>query len=143
MKCWRQATLVLTVLFSTARAALSQTGDTPAPAPTDVRAELSRLVQADAAKLAAAKPAAKVEAGRDGATLVMSPYILRETREPVIESVKPDSPARQFVKSGTLYHHVGKKVTTNVLLHFYKLEQWSGGNIPPVNGIELAMFLSW
>ena len=73
----------------------------------------------------------------------MSPYILRETREPVIESVKPDSPALQFVKSGTLYHHVGRKVTTNVLLHFYKLGQWSGGNIPPVNGIELAMFLSW
>jgi hypothetical protein len=34
-------------------------------------------------------------------------------------------------------------VTTNVLLHFYKLEQWSGGNISPVNGTELGMFLSW
>jgi hypothetical protein len=81
MKRWRQATYVLAVLISTARAALSQTGDAPALAATDVRAEL--------------------------------------------------------------YYHVGKKVTTNVLLHFYKLEQWSGGNIPPVNGIELAMFLSW
>jgi hypothetical protein len=141
MKRWRQATLVLTVLFSTARAALSQTVGTPAP--TDVRSELNRLVQADAVRQAAAKPAARVDASRDGATLVMSPYILRESREPVIESVKPDSPALQFVKSGTLYRHVGKKVTTNVLLHFYKLQQWSGGNIPPVNGIELGMFLSW
>lgn len=141
MKRWRQATCVLAVLLSTAGAALSQTAG--APGPTDVRAELSRLVQADAARQAAAPPAAKLEAGRDGAALVMSPYILRENREPVIESVKPDSPALQFVKSGTLYRHVGKKVTTSVLLRFYKLEQWSGGNIPPVNGIELGMFLSW
>ena len=130
-------------MFSTAGAALSPTAEDPAESATHVRAELRRLVQADAARLAADQTAGKADAGKDGGPLVMSPYILREAREPVMESVRPDPQALRFVKSGTLYRSVGKKVTTNLVLHFYKLEPWSGGNIPPVNGIELGIFLSW
>jgi hypothetical protein len=143
MKRWHQATFGLTVFLATGWAALSQTVEDAAEAPTQVRAELSRLVHADAARLAAGNAVVKVDAGPDGGPLVMSPYILREFREPTVERGPPDSPLLRFVKSGTLYHHVGKRVTTNILLHFYKLEQWSGGNIPPGNGIELGMFLSW
>jgi hypothetical protein len=143
MKRWRQATFGLAVLLSAAGAALSQTADSPVEAPTNVRADLRRLVEANAAQQAASKAAAKTEGARDGTTLVMSPYILRESREPVIESVRPDTEAMQFMKSGTIYRHVGKMVTTSVRLHFYKLEQPSGGNIPPGNGIQLAYSLSW
>ena len=111
-----------------------------------VRAELFRLLVEDSRNLGrpergeAAEPAGPIA---PEATLVMSPYIVREQRafEPLV--LTPDVPLLAVLRDGTLFHGVGKTVTTTIRLHFYTTETLDAGNIAPRNGVEVGYFVSW
>jgi hypothetical protein len=112
----------------------------------DIRAEICKLLAADTAKVAAvASPSVNVAAGNPPAagTVVMSPYIVREAKVQDIADSVYSPPILQLIENGTLLHTVGKKFTTNIVLHFYTTDQMSGGNIRPKNGVEVGCFWSW
>jgi hypothetical protein len=109
---------------------------------TDIRAQTLQLLAADARHPpAAAKPGAAPAGGP--ATVVMAPYVLQGTRVPRALDPVPETRFQRFQDDGTLFHLVGRHVTTNVFLHFYRVPAMNGGTAAPASGVQLGVGFSW
>ena len=112
-----------------------------------IRAEITKLLAAQSQEIVRLNspgiqpPVVKVGAAE---AVVMSPYVVRDTKVPIITDSVYMPPLLQILDDGTLFHKVGTKVTTNIVLHPYTVTpQLAGGNMRPRSGVEVGFFWSW
>jgi hypothetical protein len=112
----------------------------------DVRSATSMLLRSDSQRIAVRKKAEEstyVAMPAAPGTVVMSAYVLREPKDRDVAMPKYETPTMRFLRDGTLYSHIGRKYSTQVLLRFYQSKAPPIGNLPPNKGIQLAFSLAW
>jgi hypothetical protein len=134
-----------------------------AASPDDIRAELKKLLLADSVRNAGSAPfKAPTVASGQGApdALVMSPYVVKESRIPQLRGSVYEPPILRFLRDGTLFENVGRTFTTRLRLRFYSTDSPTDhspgdestlgdsmpamlGNLRPRNGAQLGLSWSW
>jgi hypothetical protein len=143
---------VLLGIAAFAAAGCGAFGDTAAPGSgdpllphDDIRLATNLLLRSDSSRIAALeqKQSKGAATSAPAGTVVMSPYILREPSDRDVAMPRYETPAMRFLRDGTLYSHIGPRYSTRAFLRFYRTEDRIGGNVPPVNGVQLAFVLAW
>jgi hypothetical protein len=112
----------------------------------DVRSATRMLLRSESQKIAVQKKAEESTYGAmpaAPATVVMSAYVLREPKDRDVAMPRYETPTMRLLRDGTLYSHIGRKYSTQVLLRFYQSKAPPIGNLPPNKGIQLAFSLAW
>jgi hypothetical protein len=149
MKSRRNVLLGIAALAATGCGAFADTAPAGAADPfvphDDIRLATNLLLRSDSSRLAALerKQGAEPDTSPPAGTVVMSPYILREPSDHDVALPRYETPAMRFLRDGTLYSHIGPRYSTRAFLRFYRTEDRIGGNVPPVNGLQLAFVLAW
>jgi hypothetical protein len=112
----------------------------------DIRSEIRALLQSDSTRIATrqqAKESSLVSEVPVPGTVVMSAYVLREPKDRDVAMPRYETPTMKFLRDGTIYTHIGRKYSTQVLLRFYQSQAPPIGNLPPARGIQLSLTLAW
>ena len=107
---------------------------------SEIRQELTYLLRADAQALQSSQsqPASSYLTPAANAVM-MSPYIVRESKNPDLPTPHYEPPIERFMRAGTIYTHVGKKVTSTLYFNI-------GGSDVPHSGAAPQSFraeLGW
>ena len=112
----------------------------------DMRSAANMLLRLDSQHIAVrnkAEESSYVALPAAPGTVVMSAYVLTEPKDKDVAMPKYETPAMRFLRDGTLYSHIGRKYSTQVLLRFYQSAAPVISNVPPNKGIQLALSLAW
>jgi hypothetical protein len=78
-----------------------------------------------------------------GSTVMMNPLVVKSSSLRVIELPRRDPPLLNFLKRGTLYHHVGRKITTHISLNFMSVASTGYGSNETGSMAELRFSFRW
>jgi hypothetical protein len=78
-----------------------------------------------------------------GSTVMMNPLVVKSSSLRGIELPRADPPLLNFLKRGTLYHHVGRKITTRISLNFLPVASTGYGGNETGTMAQLRFSFSW
>ena len=80
---------------------------------------------------------------RNGETVVMERFVVKSSSLRLIELPPVDTPFLRFLKTGTLYRHIGRKIETHISLNFLPVHSAGYGGNQSSTRAELRFSFQW